>query len=113
MVPWHSSPQLELAHVNKVTANRGSSGHRRTHQMSSPSRALPSLKVPVRRRCAPLAGSELIAIERRTKRTACIAPFKSSRYEDAIKTLGFGLTFNAFRTRNNPRRNNGTPEFGH
>src|SRR6516225_3388581 len=82
----------QRAHVGETPAQRSSSRHGRAHEMCAPERALPPLKVPVRGRCAALAGPQLVAVERGAERAAGGTPFEPGLGENAIKPFGLRLT---------------------
>src|SRR6516225_235331 len=98
----------QRAHVGETPAQRSSSRHGRAHEMCAPERALPPLKVPVRGRCAALAGPQLVAVERGAERAAGGTPFEPGLGENAIKPFGLRLALDALRAGNHPGRNHGT-----
>src|SRR6516162_9771375 len=95
-----------------MAAERGRGGHCRAHQMRASPGTLSPLKVPVRGRCAALAGFQLIAVECGAERAAGGPPFEAGLDENAVEPLGFRLAPDTFRTGDNPGRKDGTPKLG-
>src|SRR5215212_5970696 len=65
--------------------------------MRSPARALPALKISIRRRGAPLTRSELVRVHAQAHRAASGPPFEPGIFENAVKTFGLRLSANAHR----------------
>ena len=67
--------------------------------------ALPSLKVPVRSRCAALALREDIGVHPEAHRAARLPPFKARSAEDLVKALRLGTRFYVLGAGNDHRPN--------
>src|SRR6056297_1877060 len=61
--------------------------HLGRHQMRAPTPALRALKIAVRRGRGALTRSQLIAVHRKTHRTACQTPLETVVLEDVGQTL--------------------------
>src|SRR5215212_5104655 len=65
--------------------------------MSPSTRPLPPFEIAVRRRCASLAGSQLVRIHTQAHRATRGTPFKPGIFEDEVETLGLCLGAHAHR----------------
>src|SRR5215212_275752 len=78
--------------------NRRSCGHRGRDEMRSSTWSLPALKIPIRRRGAALAGSQLVGVHAQAHRAAGGTPFEPGILEDEIEPFGLRLGTHAHRT---------------
>src|SRR5712692_3946352 len=80
-----------IPYIHKVSSYRGSSGHSRTHQVSTPTTTLSSFKVAVAGRGAAFAFRELVTIHSNAHAASRLAPVKSGLAEDIGDALFLGL----------------------
>src|SRR5829696_8331967 len=79
------------------SGDRRSSRHGRRDEMRPPTRTLPAFEIPVRRRGAPLAGSQLVRIHTQAHRATGGTPFEPGILEDEIEALGLRLSAHTHR----------------
>src|SRR5687767_5927943 len=65
--------------------------------MRSSARSLPALKIPIRRRGAALAGSQLVGVHAQAHRAACGTPLEPGILENEVETFRFRLSTHAHR----------------
>src|SRR5688572_30909491 len=81
------------AHVDEMSRDRRGGRHRRAHEVSAPSVALPPLEVAIRSRRAALARLEAVGVHREAHRAARLAPLEAGVAKDAIEAFALGLRF--------------------
>src|SRR5829696_1723590 len=79
------------------SSDRRSGRHGRRDKMRPPTRPLPAFEIPVRRRGASLARSQLVRIHTQAHRATGGTPFEPSVFEDEVQTLGLRLGAHAHR----------------
>ena len=89
----------EFSHVGESTGHGGGGDHRWGHEMSSTSRSLTTLEVPVGRRRASLLRLELIGVHSEAHRTSSFPPIPTGSLEDDVETFGLSLLLDETRSR--------------
>src|SRR5258705_4377912 len=82
-------------------------GNRRRNEMRAPTRTLPALEVPVRRRRAALAGSEDVRVHPQAHRAARVAPLEARIAEHTVEPFTLRLRLHHHRTRHHECANAG------
>ena len=78
---------LPIPNVRKVSRNRRRCRHHRTHQMRPSPSPLPSFKIPVAGRRAPLSRLQNIRIHSQAHRASRLAPLKSRILKNPVQAL--------------------------
>src|SRR5438067_1067113 len=94
-----SIPSAPATNVDEVASNRRGGGHRRTHEVRAPTRALAALEVAVRGGRAALAGIQAVGIHAQAHRATGLAPLETRVAEHAVESFVLGLLLHYARAR--------------